>query len=397
MSSTEENLPFDPVEKLGSDLGKRPIRESLDPVQERSQSILANGRPETIVQVVGSNGKGSVVHYLENLLDRSGLLTVSYVSPHLSELRERIHLGARALSEWEFRNQLLDLPSELHNDFTPFERLFMTALRLSVKRSADVLVLEAGMGGRWDATSAVAADWTVLTSVDREHTDFLGSRKVDILREQLDQIPSGSHLMSPEFTKDELSNERSRIINDRSLSSVQLNQPGDPDTLNRNLSLNLARFLTDRTVESLQEELQTVERPPGRKEVLSVGERNVLLDVAHSPAALREWIRFTREREGDPDAVLYIFGCLAGKELAANVEVLSNHINPRNLWFTRPPSPRALDPQKLLNAWPSSSKQKPRVVPELHRVGQKFRDRPEEFISIAGSFTLVGHFRDKYI
>jgi folylpolyglutamate synthase/dihydropteroate synthase len=397
MDSSEKNLSFDPVEKLRSDLRNRPVRESLKPVQKQSKSLLSDDRPEIIVQVVGSNGKGSVVHYLENLLDRSGIRSVSYVSPHLTELRERIHFDANPLTRREFRHQLLALPPDVHKEFTPFERLFLAALQLSVNRSAEILILEAGMGGRWDATSTAPADWTVLTSVDREHTEFLGTKRVDILREQLHQIPPESHLIRPNLRDDELNNACTELTEDRSLTSVQLNQTEDPDTLNRNLSLTLARLLSDQASNWLGGQLNRIDRPPGRQEVRSKRNRKFVLDVAHSPAALREWIRFTRSREEDKRPTLHVYGSLKGKELTENVDVLRKHIRSEKLWFTRPPSPRALDPKDLLNAWPNSSEQTPQVVPDLDRVWDQLWDHPSDTISIAGSFSLIKYFRKKLI
>ncbi len=397
MPSSEKPFSFDPLEKLRNDLGDRPVRESLEPVKKRSEAILSENQPGSIVQVVGSNGKGSVVHYLENLLDRSDISTVSYVSPHLSEVRERIHLGAKPISQQGLRNQLKDLPRKLHEDFTPFERLFLASLQLAVDRSVDVLILEAGMGGRWDATSAIPADWTILTSVDREHTRFLGTRRTDILQEQLAQIDPKSRLLSSILSTNELSNALEKIIKKQSLTAVQLNQPDDPDTLNRNLSLSLARFLSDQPAKWLMNQLQPIERPPGRKEIRKQGDRQILLDVAHSPAALREWIRFSREQEEQEKSVLYVYGCLEGKELAENVNVLHENIQPENLWLTRPPSPRALDPKHLLDAWPSSSELKPKVINEPDQALSQLRDDSASTISIAGSFTLIKYFRNKMI
>jgi dihydrofolate synthase/folylpolyglutamate synthase len=398
MTSTDEDRSYDAVEKLRSDLGDRPVRESLDPVREQARTLIPAGESPTIIQVVGSNGKGSVVHYLENLLERSGRSTVSYVSPHLSELRERIHWNGEPLSTSEFNRLIRKLPRTLHENFTPFERLFLAALQLGVDRSTDVLILEAGMGGRWDATSALPADWTLLTSVDREHTDFLGSRRRDILREQLDQLPPETHLVAPILSPATLSEELSAMTDEKRVTTVQLKEPGDPDTLNRNLSLVLGRLLTDRSGPWLQKQLQQLNRPPGRKEILYVQNREILLDVAHSPAALREWIRFSTD-QGGMDPSLYVYGCLKGKEHEENIEILREHIQPRNLWLTRPPSPRAQDPEDLCRFWPDPPAGQPRVIPDPDAVWDLLHERTPDrsTISIAGSFTLVHYFREKIL
>lgn len=399
MTPPEPPAEFSPIEKLREDLGDRPVRESLDPVRRKSHELIDGDQPELVVQVVGSNGKGSVVHYLENLLKVTERRTVSYVSPHLIELRERIHRNGEVLNAEPFENLLEFLPDSVHRDFTPFERLYLASLTLAVEDDADVLILEAGMGGRWDATSALPADWTILTSVDREHTQFLGETRRAILKEQLQQVPSNTGLLTPRFRDSDLRRFLKNLVVERSLTHVEVEKRGNADELNRNLALTLARRVSRTRAEALSKQLREVGRPPGRKEVLGEGNRTVILDVAHTPAALREWIRFSREHAGEDGRPLFLYGSLKGKELGELTSVLREEIPAEDLLLTEPPSPRALPPEELSTFWTESGECPPAVEPVPDDARNRLIDRDEanRTISIAGSFTLAGYFRDKLL
>lgn len=399
MSSTHSSPEFSPLEQLRKDLGNRPVRESLEPVRRRSERLLEGYRPDRVVQVVGSNGKGSVVHYLENLLCSTNLNTVAYVSPHLIELRERIHRNGEPLQSDSFVELVRSLPETVHREFTPFERLYLATVKLAVKEQADVLILEAGMGGRWDATSAVPADWTILTSVDREHTQFLGNSLEKILREQLEQVPSESRLLSPVLENSELQSVLREHVENRNLTHVRIGGEREVDELNRHLAVTLARILSGTPTNDLSELLRAVSRPPGRKEVLRWRNRSVVLDVAHTPAAVREWIQFTRRRFSEGERPLFLYGSLRGKELGEITNVLRREIPSENLLLTRPPSPRGLSPDELSQFWTESGESPPFVEPDPKRAWDRLVERADatRTLSVAGSFTLVGYLKEQVL
>ena len=140
----------------------------------------ALGNPERAmpptVHVAGTNGKGSVVAYLDAILRAEGYRVNGYVSPHLVRFAERIRLDGVPIAEESLRASLAHC--EAVNDGEPitfFEITTAAAFHAFERNPADVLLLEVGLGGRLDATNVIARpSLTVITPVSIDHTHYLG-------------------------------------------------------------------------------------------------------------------------------------------------------------------------------------------------------------------------------
>ena len=140
----------------------------------------ALGNPERamppVIHVAGTNGKGSVIAYLDAMLRAAGYRVNSYVSPHLVRFAERIRLGGVPIAEEKLRASLAHC--EAVNDGAPitfFEITTAAAFHAFERQPADVLLLEVGLGGRLDATNVIARPaLTVITPVSIDHTHYLG-------------------------------------------------------------------------------------------------------------------------------------------------------------------------------------------------------------------------------
>ncbi|MCY4408026.1 MAG: bifunctional folylpolyglutamate synthase/dihydrofolate synthase [Rhodospirillaceae bacterium] len=140
----------------------------------------ALGNPERtmppVIHVAGTNGKGSVVAYLDATLRAAGYRVNSYVSPHLVRFAERIRLGGVPIAEDSLRASLAHC--EAVNDGAPitfFEITTAAAFHAFERNPSDVLLLEVGLGGRLDATNVIARPaLTVITPVSIDHTHYLG-------------------------------------------------------------------------------------------------------------------------------------------------------------------------------------------------------------------------------
>ncbi len=179
--------------------------ESLSPWPEefgldRMRSLLrALGDPQTAypaVHVVGSKGKSTATRTVAALLRADGLHVGAYTSPHVSGWSERIHVDGvdadfeRALGRVRAAAEALDA--------TQFEALTAAALAEFAAAGIDVAVVEAGLGGRLDATNVVAARVVLLTNVGREHADVLGDAPEEIAREKLAVAHSARVVVLPD-------------------------------------------------------------------------------------------------------------------------------------------------------------------------------------------------------
>lgn len=157
-----------------------------------------------VIHVTGSNGKGTVTTLTAALLHALGLRVGAFVSPHVSRFEDRITLDgapitADALAEayaWFEAEERAYLAQHDEEDFGAFEAVTAVALHVFASAAPDVLVLEAGIGGRYDATRAFNGEIVALTSIEREHIAVLGPSAEHILYDKADLAPAGGLLIA---------------------------------------------------------------------------------------------------------------------------------------------------------------------------------------------------------
>ena len=181
-------------------------RFSVKPGTERIAALLDRlGDPEDevpFVQVAGSNGKGSAARMTESILREAGLSVGLYTSPHLSALAERVRVDGLPMTE----DAIADFVAEAKpwlveraaagEPLTFFEVVTAMAIREFARRDVDVAVLEVGLGGEYDATSAVTPVATAVTNVSLEHTDVLGDTIAEIARTKARIAEPGAPLVT---------------------------------------------------------------------------------------------------------------------------------------------------------------------------------------------------------
>jgi dihydrofolate synthase / folylpolyglutamate synthase len=172
--------------------------KKIDLVLDRIQRLLADlGHPERqlppVIHVAGTNGKGSTCAFSRAMLEAQGLKVHVYSSPHLVEFRERIRLAGSLISEEELAATLEEC--ERVNDGRPitfFEITTAAAFLAFARHKADAVVLEVGLGGKYDATNVIAKPrMTIVTPVGLDHAEFLGEQIEGIAAEKAGIIKPG--------------------------------------------------------------------------------------------------------------------------------------------------------------------------------------------------------------
>jgi dihydrofolate synthase / folylpolyglutamate synthase len=173
--------------------------ESLSPWPEefglgRIRELLARlGDPQLeypSIHVVGTNGKTTTARLLEALLGAEGLVVGTYTSPHVVGWEERIRVGGEDVDFEQAVERIRAAAAEL--GATQFEALTAAALAEFADANVDVAVVEAGLGGRHDATNVLRSPVQVLTNVALEHTEQLGATREAIAAEKLAVVQPGS-------------------------------------------------------------------------------------------------------------------------------------------------------------------------------------------------------------
>ncbi|KOX92351.1 dihydropteroate synthase [Haloarcula rubripromontorii] len=176
------------------------------PGTDATQDLLSSlGDPQEglrCVQIAGSNGKGSTARMVERTLREAGLDVGLYTSPHLDDVRERIRINGRKLSEAalvEFVESVQTYVTEqgaASDSPTFFETMTAMALWEFDRQDVDIAVLEVGIGGRYDATSVVDPDASAVTSVTLEHTHILGDTVAEIAHDKAHVAPEDTPLVT---------------------------------------------------------------------------------------------------------------------------------------------------------------------------------------------------------
>ncbi len=330
---------------------------------------LGTGRA---LHVTGSHGKGTVATLTAALLAANGVRIGLFTSPHLHRFEERIRIRgaeispeALAAAYGAYDSVEAGARTE-ENRFGAFEAITGTALHAFARADLDMVVFEAGLGGRLDSTKIAGGTLVALTGIDREHLDLLGPTEIDVLRQKADLCPEGGTLfvgplvpalrtalasharaknLQLRFVEGEvrLSSLRatpSGVIADLSLTDLALPDLetrlfGRAQITNAALALLLARewlerfgsYRPDPFVRAARETLRATPMPLRFQRLAD----NPFLyaDVAHTPASTRALAETIRLHLGN-DKIILVLGCAAEKdavEIARPLAPLALHIH----------------------------------------------------------------------
>ncbi len=311
---------------------------------ERMQTLCTLlGMPQhrfASIHVVGTNGKSSVTRMTAALLEAQGIPTGACVSPHPSRWSERVLLGGEEIAPTEFATAveraaqaagILNRSLEEGETVTQFELATAAAFVAFAAARVEVAVIEAGLGGRLDATNTIPSRVTALTSVGLDHTDWLGGTIEEIAAEKLAVLRDHSTLVlgrvgpSIEAMAERLAEERgARLVRapEDPGEEIRLRAAGRFQRRNFALALSvaeayLARPIALGAIDAVASRLLI----PGRLERLRE-DPPILLDVAHNPdgaAALAEALP-----EALPGArVIACLAILEDKDAKAMIEALA--------------------------------------------------------------------------
>ncbi|MEX0601779.1 MAG: Mur ligase family protein, partial [Bacteroidota bacterium] len=173
------------LQRSGMKFGLAGIHRLLDGLDNPERRFPA-------VHIAGTNGKGSTASIIASILSAAGYRTGLYTSPHLVDFRERIRINGKPIPKRDVvRLAGMLRPAIRKHKSTFFESVTALAFRYFAEKNVDVAVVETGLGGRLDATNVVNPVLTVITSISREHTEFLGNTLTSIAREKAGIIKPG--------------------------------------------------------------------------------------------------------------------------------------------------------------------------------------------------------------
>ena len=313
------------IEKLTSkgmfyiDLGLDRITKALD--------LLGNPQNDLkYIHVAGTNGKGSVCSMLDSILREANYKVGLYTSPHIFEYTERIKVNGEEISKQDFAD-LFEKINELNIPLTEFEMLTIIMFLYFKNKNVEIVVLETGMGGRFDATNVIKENLcSIITQIDLDHTDRLGKTKDEIAFEKAGIIKPNCPIITS------MGYEEIRDKADELNSLFIMVSPFVQQDFVEALSLkglhqieNLALVITainylfkDIDEITIKKALSKVKNP-FRFEYFE--DKNLIIDVSHNPngiKALRENLDYYYPNQKRR----FIFGCLKNKDYENMMNIL---------------------------------------------------------------------------
>jgi dihydrofolate synthase/folylpolyglutamate synthase len=357
------------------------------------------------IHVVGTNGKSSTARFTAAILERHGLRTGSYTSPHLRSFRERIEVGEVPVPEADFAAavtraaeaaELVNRTAEPDDHVTQFEALTAAAYHELARRGVEVAVIEAGLGGRFDATNVIPSKVQALTSVGLEHTRWLGPTVEDIAAEKLAVVRDHAVLVIGELdpgaraVAERVAGERhARLVEAPRDAGVQLSAPGRFQRHNFAIAAACAEAFLERPLDRAALERAAGETTiPGRMEIVADRPLTVY-DGAHNPAGARALADAIDEVLGERRPRVAVMGVLEDKDAAAMLAALMPEFD--RIVFTRPRNPRSLSPATLTSLAEQLAGPLTETVAEPRAALERARSLagPGGAVAVTGSIYLI--------
>jgi dihydrofolate synthase/folylpolyglutamate synthase len=376
-----------------------------------------------VITVAGTNGKGSTCAMLESIAGQGGWRVGLYIKPHLVHFEERCRVGGHPVTAEELVPHFAAVEQARQGEaLSWFEFTTLAILRLLAHRDLDLVILEVGMGGRWDAVNLIDADAVVITSIDLDHMEQLGPDRESIGLEKAQVMrPGRPAVVSDPVPPRSIVSHAQAIGADLWLVGRDFRHSGDrqqwawsgraqryaglgfPALRGANQLINASGVLAvleamrDRlpvSAQAVRAGLAAVELP-GRFQIVP-GQPTLVLDVSHNAQSVAT-LAVNLDQMGFYPTTHAVFGAMRDKDLRE----LLRHMAPMvDHWhFTDLPLPRAASAAELSALWADVAATLPtpsRATVTLHEgPAQALREAasradPTDRIVVFGSFHTVG-------
>ncbi|HEX5790736.1 MAG TPA: folylpolyglutamate synthase/dihydrofolate synthase family protein [Luteolibacter sp.] len=372
------------------------IKLGLDNARLLLRRYLAHPPHDTkVIHVAGTNGKGSTCAMTAAIARAAGLRTGLFTSPHLIDFRERIEVNGEQIPQDACAAMLTELRSiceslETHPTF--FEITLALAMRWFNEQHCELIVLETGMGGRLDATTAVPADVCAITPIGMDHMEWLGDTIEAIAAEKAGIMVAGKPTISAPQTPaarrvlEEEANERRSPLEfvTEPLLGYSIGLEGEHQRWNAALAVSLLHHAgVALNADIVRHGLGRLHWP-GRFERFG----SIVLDGAHNPPGAEVLAHTWRECFPGIKPTL-IFSALAAKDISGILATLAPLA--ARILICAVNSPRACTPAQIAACLPAHAPPH-QLHPNLEQAMAAAREHKEPIL-IAGSLFLVGEAR----
>ncbi len=375
-------MNYDDAIKLLTGQGKFYINLGLERI-EAILKLLGNPQDKlNCIHVAGTNGKGSVCAIIAEILKDAGITTGLYTSPHIFDYTERIKINGEDISKTDFTfylDKICNLADKNNIHLTEFEILTAVMFDYFNDKNVDLVILETGLGGRFDATNIIKKNLcAIITHIDYDHTERLGSSLEKIAFEKAGIIKENCPVFvfeGYEVFKDTADKKNSLLVMVSPVeNTTNLALKGLYQQENLSLALAAVRYLFPKISENTIQNAIAKVKHSFRFQYFQ--EKNMIIDAAHNPngvTALKQSLDYyfpgIKKR--------FIFGCLKNKDYK---NMISNLFTPEDeIYFYHFNYPNSAEINDLIKVCPYPAKE----------YTQKFDYKDGKLTVICGSFYML--------
>ena len=396
--------------------------------------LAAMGHPERrmkLIHVAGSNGKGSVCAYLSSILTTAGKQTGLFISPHLVDINERFMINQQPVSDELFlesfeavmdtvRRLLQKRPDSFAHP-TFFELLFLMGIYIFDKSRMEYVVLETGLGGRFDATNVIEKPLVcVITSISLEHTEYLGDtyeliagEKAGIIKEgcpvvydatradvekvilkKAAEMHAKAYAIRPDMYKILMNTQKTidfsmdtgyylpMNVSISSVAEYQIMNACEAVTAAHVLDIGLTEGDIHRGMEKMRWE--------GRMETVLPG---VILDGAHNDSGVEEFVKTAKKFQKDTKVTL-LFSCVKEKDYEGMIRTICENIAFDGVVVTEVDCDRRVKAEELSQIFRKYTRQPVWEYPSIPEAfAAALERRKDGILFCVGSLYLVGSLK----
>ena len=310
----------------------------LDRVQLVYQHLFPDGVPFLAITVGGTNGKGSTIAFIDSIYRESKYKVGCSTSPHLIKYNERYTIDGEIVNDEVIIKAFEAIEEKREGvSLTYFEFSTLAALIIFSEAAVDIAILEVGLGGRLDSFNVVDSDVSVITNIAIDHTDYLGNTRESIGTEKAgimrtskpcicgDPDPPNSVLAHAKKIGSPLTLVREQYQGEIGLEGVH-------QKLNATVAIKVIEAISEPFPVSNEMIKTGIKKAQivARFEKINVGNKTVILDVAHNPAAVQTLVNTLSD---SPMETVAIFSALSDKNIDDMIELASSNIKH---WFLVP-------------------------------------------------------------
>ncbi|MBI05038.1 MAG: hypothetical protein CMI96_04395 [Pelagibacteraceae bacterium] len=377
----------------------------------------------TTIHIAGTNGKGSTLNFLRNILINNNYSVHSYISPHLNNFSERIIINNKQISTIKLYYCLKYVKKiNSNNPITFFEITTAAAFVLFSKYKADFLLLETGLGGRLDATNIIPKKlFSIITSISIDHEEFLGKSLNKIAKEKLGIINNSKKIIIAKqqnsvskFIVKKLKNKKNVIFFNKDFNytkiknnhflfklkkfEIKIRNPklkGDHQLENASTALASAITLKNMGYKinnhSFNKSVLNTEWP-GRLEFVKYKNKIIILDGSHNLSGAKKLNYFLKKNKIKPNVV---FGMLNNKKIFEFLKEIKNNIN--IVFPIKIPNEKNAFTVSEIQLSTKKLNLKYITKDNLKDINKDILKRSNKYILVTGSLYLVGKLREKYL